>query len=171
MTACNSYVKNYSALKKIFQAVIILWAMPCFAQPGDTARIPLVLPGTQKLETADFNFDGYADYRIGTVKYTAKFDYFIYSPTKKKYEKDTFLSSLDGAAFEFDKKAFQGYKLTHIDRLTSQTDLYINRDGGFVLIQRTICTSPYEQAERTDCSVYEMINGRLVFKEFIKGKE
>lgn len=83
-------MNNHSAGKWIFQAVIILFAMPCFAQPGDTARIPLVLPGTQKLETADFNFDGYADYRIGTVKYTTKFDYFIYSPTKKSLKKILF---------------------------------------------------------------------------------
>lgn len=158
-------------MKFIFAIAAMISALPGFAQPGDTASVPLVLPGTQKSEIADYNFDGYTDYRIGTVKYSTKFDYYLYSKEKNKFEKDTFLSSLDAATFQFDKKEFYGHKRTYIDRLTSQTDLFIYRDGGFKWIQRTICTTPYEQAERIDCTFYEVINGRLVFKEFIQGDE
>lgn len=68
--------RKYSILKHLFGLVAIIFTLPCLGQPVDTARIPLNLPGTQKMEIADFNFDGYTDYRIGTINYTTKFDYY-----------------------------------------------------------------------------------------------
>lgn len=163
--------RKYSILKHLFGLVAIIFTLPCLGQPVDTARIPLELPGTQKMEIADFNFDGYTDYRIGTVKYTTKFDYYLYSKAKNKFEKDTFLSSLDGATFQVDKKIFTGYKQSRVNSLTTQTDVYGYANGGFVLIQRTICTSRNEHAERMDCAFYEIKNGQLVFKQLVKGPE
>lgn len=150
---------------------IILFAMPGFAQPVFTDRIPVVLPTTQKVEQADYNFDGFTDYRIGTVKPSAKFDYFIYNRYNSRYEKDTLLSSMDGTTFEPQAKIFSGYKLTRLDSLTVQTDVYLFRNGVLVPSNRSVCRSPFIMAERIDCTYYEWQNGAWVFKEFVQGDE
>lgn len=136
-----------------------------------TNTVQLTLPDTLKLDKGDYNFDGFTDYRIGEVRDTSRNDYFIYNLTSKTFEKDTLLSSIISAHFDFVKKEFYGYKTVQLSELTRQIDLYRNIDNQVTLVSRKVCRRKHDLSERTDCIIYELVNGELIFKEAIPGAE
>lgn len=124
-----------------------------------------------KMEFADYNFDGHQDYRERKWKDSTQWNYFIYQPAAKGYVLDTLLSSLDLAYFDFDKKTFSGQKSTRTDLLNTQTDYYAFVNGQFKLIRQMFCTHAFPHSEKVDCSVYELIDDKMQFKNIIKGCE
>ena len=165
--------------------ICISWVPAAFAQPAanalsyDSARVIIpeeypgfrAMPTTEKIESDDYNFDGYLDYRLGTVKYNPRNEYFLYDPALKKYTRDSLLSRFDQVDYLKREHLLWGIIKTRIDELTEQTDCYTYRNGVFAEIKRSVCHHTFPQSERIDCSVYIFENGEFVFKEFIRGEE
>ena len=124
-----------------------------------------------KVEVADFNFDGQKDYREYKMNDSTKWNYFIYKDSDTGYVLDSLLSSLDNCYFDFNKNSFVGSKTTRIDSLTTQTDNYEYIAGKVTLVRQMQCIHAFPNSEKIDCSVYILENGKLVFKELIKGCE
>lgn len=124
-----------------------------------------------KVELGDYNFDGQQDYREQKWTDTTKRNYFIWHPGSNGYVLDTLLSSLDFTYFDFEKRIFIGRKETRVDQLTMQSNIYEFREGKFTLVRQQICHHAFPHSEKIDCSVYEWIDGKWVFKETILGAE
>lgn len=124
-----------------------------------------------KVEVADFNFDENNDYREQKMNDNTKWNYFIYSEAVKGFVWDTLLSNLDNCYFDFEKKTFLGAKTTRVTATLTQTDNYTYINGVATLFRQTQCVHVFPHSERMDCSIYELLDGKLVFKELIKGCE
>jgi hypothetical protein len=122
-------------------------------------------------EVADYNFDGQQDYREHQMKDSTKWNYFIYKDSDTGYVLDSLLSSLDNCYFDFNKNSFVGSKTTRIDSLTTQADNYEYIAGKVTLVRQMQCSRAFPNSEKIDCSVYILENGKLVFKELIRGCE
>lgn len=124
-----------------------------------------------KVEVADFNFDGQKDYREHKINDSTKWNYFIYKDADTGYELDTLLSSLDVCYFDFERKIFIGSKTTKTNPVSTQMDNYEYIEGKTTLVRQVQCVHAFPNSEKMDCSVYILENGKLVFKELIKGCE
>jgi hypothetical protein len=132
----------------------------------------LTLPLSEKIEQADYNCDEILDFRIKSKVDTTKWDYFIFDKNANIFKLDTFLSSTNGAMPNNQEPYFLFYKNIKLDSLTNQTDVFKCVYGRYSLIKRTICSQPYNYAERTDCDFYEADEkGELIFIEHIQGAE
>ena len=165
--------------------IFIAWVPAAFAQPAanalayDSARviIPEEYPGfrarstTEKIESDDYNFDGYMDYRLSTFKYATKKEYFLYDPDLKKYTRDSLLSRFDQVDYLKKDRLLWGIINTQIGELSQQTDCYTYRNGVLAEIRRSVCNHTFPHSERIDCTTYIWENGEFVFEEFIRGAE
>jgi hypothetical protein len=134
-------------------------------------KIP-ALPLSEKIEQADYNCDGMSEFRIKSSVDTTKWDYFIFDKYANTFKLDTFLSSTDWAMPNNMEPCFLYIKYNRIDDLTVQTDVFACKNGGYVLMKRTICSQPYHYAERIDCDFYEANEkGELILIEHRQGAE
>lgn len=124
-----------------------------------------------RIEVADYNFDGQKDYREQKMNNPTLWNYFIYTNPANGYVLDTLLSQLDNTSFDPEKKQFTGQKKTRVNSLTTQTDSYAFIDGRLTLVGQVICVHAFVHSEKMDCSIYELKNGTMVFKQLIKGCE
>lgn len=124
-----------------------------------------------RTEVADYNFDGQKDYREHKMKDTTRWNYFIYTNPAQGYVLDRFLSNLDYCYFDFEKKTFLGSKTTRVNPAFTQMFNYEYINGAITLVRQMDCVHAFSNSEKMDCSVYELKNGVMVFKELIKGCE
>ncbi len=122
-------------------------------------------------EYADYNFDGKLDYRERKTKDITKWNYFIFSEQVQGFVEDTLLSGLDNCHFDFEKKEFAGSKTIRVHQQLTQVFYYEFVGGKFTLVYLMECVHVFPNSERMDCSVFELVDGEMVFKELIKGCE
>lgn len=123
-----------------------------------------------KTELGDFNLDGIQDYRVMVDSSQNKWDYFIYDSITHSHKKDSVMSSLN-MIYNQAKNTYQGYLSTRVNELTNQTDIYDLINGKMQWTGRSVCVQFHRYAERIDCSYYDVINGELILKSFIRGAE
>lgn len=66
-------------------------------------------PGcADSLQTADYNFDGYPDFRVCNNSVPGKHTYYIFHEKRKTFSIEYTLSELNGLSFDFENKTAQG---------------------------------------------------------------
>ena len=124
-----------------------------------------------RIELADYNFDGQQDYRERKMNDPNGWNYFLYTNPSTGFVLDTLLSQMDVTSFDPEKKQFVGQKTTRVNNTTTQRDNYTYINGQLTLVAQQICVHASLHSEKMDCTVYELKNGQMVFKQLIKGAE
>lgn len=141
-------------------------------------KVPLNLISKQTYflglqQSGDYNFDGYDDIRIARKKpdQYQKWDYYLYNSKKDVYIKDVLLSRLHHATFDWVQQRFSGSRSVVLDKLTRTNEVFNFFEGKFRITQKTTCKQTHESSERSDCTIYKLKNGKLVFVAFRQGAE
>ncbi len=121
---------------------------------------PLLVPPEVHTDTADFNFDGYPDYRIQEMQKHHEWNYFMYDSLKGEYVSDTLLSRLENVYFDTLNRQFTGITYTN-DGIHSVYKTYEMRQGKLVLVRIQDCVAASWFAEKKTCTISELRNGRM----------
>ena len=124
-----------------------------------------------KKEFGDYNFDGTEDFRIQSPEYDIEWNYYLFEKVSNVYQIDTLLSSMQSSYFDWNTNKFIGPKSIRIDDLTQQFDTYEYLDGKLTVIKRSVCRQKGHYSERSDCTIYELKDGELIFTDFQPGAE
>lgn len=146
-------------------------AYKVFKVPMNLISKQTYFPGLQ--QSGDYNFDGHDDVRVTTETphQYQKWNYFLYDINRNSYIKDTFLSSMHHANFDWVQQKFFGNRSVIVDKLTRTSEVYDFFEGKFRVTQKTTCTQTHESSERSDCSIYKLQKGKLVLIEIRQGAE
>lgn len=112
-------------------------------------------------EFADFNFDGFEDYRIPSP-IEGQHLYYCWDSTASKFVKNETLSLMQGALFDWKNKIFLGDRYYDEDGV-SISDHYELRDGKIVVVARTKSfKTDNDQSEQRYHEIYQWQDGKLV---------
>lgn len=97
-----------------------------------TAEKPLIFYSNNFNVAYDINFDGYKDIRVLNTRGASNelFDYWIFNPNSKIFEKDSVLANVPNPTFSQDKKTISAFVLTGVGSGTVQ--IYQFTDGKYV---------------------------------------
>ncbi len=124
-----------------------------------------------KKEFGDYNFDGNEDFRIQSIENNIEWNYFLFNKINNSYELDTLLSNMQSGFFDWNNNMFTGTISTRINNLTQQIDTYEYLEGKLTIVRRRVCTQKFDNSERSDCVIYELKDGELIFTDFMPGAE
>ena len=112
-------------------------------------------------EFADFNFDGFEDYRIASPIEGQQL-YYCWDSTASKFAENETLSSMQSALFDWKNKIFLGDRYYFEDGV-SVSDHYELRDGKIVVVARTKSfKTDDDQSEQRYHEIYQWQDGKLV---------
>lgn len=121
-------------------------------------------------EFGDYNFDGRKDFRTKRNENDERSDFFIYNSKKQSFELDTLLSKMTSSYFDFKNKVFVGQITKQITELDTYSEGYKTVNGKIILYSTSSCHRKVRYAERVDCNISELKNGKWV-ETFIQGAE
>ena len=124
-----------------------------------------------KKEFGDYNFDGKEDFRIQSTEFDIEWNYYLFDKLSNAYQIDTLLSSMQNAYFDWETNKFIGSRSIRIDDLTQQFDTYEYMDGNIIVTKRRVCRQKSQSSERSDCTIYELKDGEMIFIDFQLGAE
>lgn len=169
----GKYLDTMVVVKQNLNTMAITQTITYLNKLGKLKPIPNIKalepkPKTKK-EFGDYNFDGYEDFRTKKNENDERWDFFIYNNKKQSFEIDTLLSKMTTTDFDFENKVFVGQITKHINEDT-YTEGYKTVNGRIILYSKSICHREFRYAERVDCTISELKDGKWV-ETFIHGAE
>ncbi len=113
---------------------------------------------TERLEVADYNFDGYPDFRV--CQYSPQYVYMVFDKDKNTFVEDPLLNQMDGIEFDFTNKIAKANKIItnfkkggntmnpNPDR-TEEYHHYMLSGKGFNYVQEYITISTYKNNQQS----------------------